>query len=69
MWTVYDHPADFPNAYVARKFMVGHKSEGATNEVIMSDSLNELRAVFEAQGLVCLMRDPRDDPVIIETWL
>lgn len=23
IWTVYDHPLDFPNEYVARRFTVG----------------------------------------------
>lgn len=65
LWTIYDHPRDFPNNYVARRFEL----EQPTSDVILSSDLESLRAELMARGLVCLTRNPADDPVILETWL
>lgn len=68
IWTVYDHPSDYPNAFVA------HLSEvDATGAVsgfaIFSENLDELRAALASQGLIKLTRSQEDDPKIIEVWL
>ena len=71
MWTVYDHPKDFPNCFVAREFRVapGGKTE-ITPNVIVSPSLEILRHMLLVDmHLTCLTRNEEDDPVIIETWL
>jgi hypothetical protein len=68
MWAVYDHPADFPDSYVARKWLTLPKVS-ATDEKIICSSLDDIRDEMEARGLVCLMRNPQDDPCIVETWL
>jgi hypothetical protein len=65
IWTVYDHPKDFPNRFVARLWI----GERATGNVIVEQNLNVLRDRLEGMGLVKLMRQPSDDPVILETWL
>lgn len=69
MWTVYDHPTDFPNNYVARKFMVTKGRAIATEEIILCPDLEALREQLEQLGLVPLKRDPHDDAKIVETWL
>ena len=64
IWTVYDRPADYPNEYVARKFL----NEKPTDEVITSTSLDEVREALEDMGFVCLGVGD-ENPVIIETWM
>jgi hypothetical protein len=69
MWTVYDHPKDFPNSYVARRFEVGSgHAPHATTDLVQGE-LSIIRRSFEQCGLVCLKRKPEDEPQIIETWL
>jgi hypothetical protein len=66
-WTIYDHPLDYPNQFVARRwdFLTGKPS----TEIIVADSLAELRTYFASIGLVTMLRQPEDDSVIIETWI
>jgi hypothetical protein len=64
LWTIYDHPSDHPSAWVARRFDL----DAPTDDVLVGD-VEVLRHYFQEQGLVCMMRDPSDDPVIVETWL
>lgn len=67
IWTVYDHPTDFPEAFVARLWI----GTDPTDQVLVSDDLDEVRAMVAAQmpGAVCLARADGDDPKILETWL
>ena len=68
MWTVYDHPTDYPDEFVARKFVVGCGTIDATPELLTADTLNELRAKLPI-GFICTRRMPDDDPKIVEVWL
>jgi hypothetical protein len=68
MWTVYDHPRDFPDGFVARKFFTLPQVE-ATSQVMTSASLEDLRTTLFGWGLSCLARNDGDDPCIVETWL
>jgi hypothetical protein len=65
LWTVYDHPLDFPDEYVARKFIDGK----VTQEYFTMDDLEKMRMVMESKALFCVTRHPTDDPCIVETWL
>lgn len=64
LWTVYDHPSDFPHSYVARRFEL----DQPTGDIIQGE-LQIIRKSFRICGLYCLKRHPADDPKIIETWL
>lgn len=66
IWTVYDHPTDYPDKYVARLF----EGDQATASIIIADSLETLRMIlcFE-MGLARLARFAGDDAKIVETWL
>jgi hypothetical protein len=70
MWTVYDHPTDFPHSYVARRFEVGGGKGGpvATTDIVQGE-LSIIRESFRHCGLTCLDRNEGDDPNIVETWL
>lgn len=68
MWTVYDHPADFPDTFVARKWLVGAKGPRPTPDGVTGE-LENIRAFLHDLGLVCLARSDEDDSTIVETWL
>lgn len=67
LWVVYDHPTDFPDSFAARLWL----TDRPTGEVLVADTLDDIRAAIAGlmPGAVCLMRQPDDDPVIVETWL
>lgn len=64
IWTVYDHPRDFPDVYVARLSIL----DKPTAKILKADNLADLRAQLPI-GLTCLPRSRGDDPVILECWL
>ena len=68
IWTVYDHPRDQPDVFVARRFEIGHEHAGPTGDVLTAPTLEELREKLPA-GLVCITRQDGDDPAIVESWL
>lgn len=68
IWTVYKHPKDYPNDYVARKHTIGAFGSHPSVEMFAADTLEEIRALIPL-GLVCLGRAPDDEAQIVETWL
>jgi hypothetical protein len=68
MWTIYDHPRDHPEVFVARRWEVRDEPT-PTSELMISGDLEYIREQMRARGLYCLERSPDDDPKIIETWL
>lgn len=68
MYTIYDHPADFPNNYIVRSWMVKAAKVESGEVIAMCDTLAEARACLP-QGSTRLPRDVNDDPVIVESWL
>ena len=69
MWTVYDHPSDYPDSYVARRFDVDADGPRPSDQVIAAPELAIIRKSLHAFGLVPLGREPGDDPKIVETWI
>jgi len=67
MWTVYDHPKDFPNSYVARRFEVDARGPRSTSDLMVSGDLELLRKTLEKRGLYKITRNPDDDACILET--
>jgi hypothetical protein len=68
MWTIYDHPRDMPEHWVARRWEVSGTGGVATPEVLTADTLEALRAQLPPD--LCRMpRQPGDDPTIVEVWL
>jgi len=67
IWTVYDHPSDFPDHYVARKWIAGRDDPTPTGEVITETDLDALRARLP-EGLFPMPPMDGDDSKIIETW-
>jgi len=69
MWTIYDHPADHPNHFIAREYRVERGRYVATKNVHTAERIETLRKMMLERGLICITRDKRDDPIIVETWL
>jgi hypothetical protein len=69
MWTVYERPSDYPENYVARLFEVDAVGSHATENIVIAPDLEFLRALMIGMGLVKMVRDPKDDPVIVEVWI
>jgi hypothetical protein len=72
MWTVYDHPEDFPHTFVARRWEVGSGTVVSlvmTDDMIIAPELEGIRKVLRLRGLVRLERHPNDDERIVETWI
>ena len=70
MWTVYDHPEDFPTLFVARRIDV--HSGGIvvmTADIITSTHLKYIRRDLREMGLVPIDRHEKDEPHIVEVWL
>jgi hypothetical protein len=68
LWTVYEHPRDYPTKYVARCTEIGDGQPWVHEEALVADTLDELRAQLPP-GLHRLPRDEADAPVIVEVWL
>ena len=67
MWTITAHPSDFIQGFVARMSLT-LPSPKATDCALYGESLQDVRSMLPP-GLVCIDRDPNDDPVIVEVWL
>jgi hypothetical protein len=65
IWVVYDHPLDWPDHYVARRW----DGELPTEDLVVTFDLELLREHLADKGLARLDRRRNDDPVILETWL
>ena len=64
LWTVYAHPRDYPNGFVARLW----NENQHTDTHVVAPTLSEVRALLPP-GLHRLPRSPSDDACIVETWL
>lgn len=69
--TVYEHPKDIPDSYVARAHILTHgvKAPYASPAIyIARDTLDEVRAAIPAD-MVKMCRQSTDDPVIVESYM
>ena len=69
--TVYEHPKDIPDSYVARAHILTHgvKAPYASPAIyIARDTLDAVRAAIPAD-MVKMCRQPTDDPVIVESYM
>jgi len=70
MWTVYDHPLDHPDCFIARLWEC-LPSPTPTTHTLKAPTLYELRRLLQQQNpsLVRLNRSVDDEPQIVEVWL
>ena len=65
---VYDHPSDYPDAYVARVWEAERNLP--TNALIKKDTLQEIREDIRSAGFIhCISRAAEDHPTIVESWI
>ena len=69
MAVIYNHPADVPGKYVVRIWEAA--SGKPTNIEMRKDSLQECRDRILEAGIfhAGVPAGPKDDPVIVETWI
>jgi len=65
IWVVYDHPKDYPDHYIARRWdgIIG------TDDILKDAKLEVIQQELELKGLVKLMPNEGDDPRILECWI
>jgi hypothetical protein len=68
IWVVYDHPLDYPNNIVARRWECAPGVK-ITDDVVLKDTLQSMRIEMMERGLNRIQRHDRDDPKIVEVWL
>lgn len=76
-YTIYEHPTDAPEWYVIRRrtlLMPPGKPKAEIildPQAILAPNLTAAREAVVAidPTLVCIERDPSDEPQIVETWL
>ena len=64
IWVIYKHPKDYPDNFVARKFIL----DKPTPEILIGSTLEEIRKLLPP-GSTRFDRYETDDPVIIEAWI
>ena len=67
-YTIYDHPIDYPDKFVIRKFDSGQP----TLTAYVANTLEEARTIVRhlmPDGGFCFPRDETDDVKIVETWM
>jgi hypothetical protein len=72
MFTIYDHPRDYPRHIVVRQFLIvrGQREPLVSFVGCLYSTLDEARRDCQRNGAsVCLDREPADDANIVETWL
>lgn len=69
IWTITKNPRDAPGMFVARRHVIEGGGSHPTTEAYTSDDIEPLRAMFRERGLALIPRDPKDDPVIVESWI
>jgi len=69
-WTVYERPRDYPDGYIARKWVIlrGAAEPFPTNEIVVGTTLDDVRAKLPPGLAGPLLRNDDDDPKIVETW-
>lgn len=66
-WTIYTNIAEYPNKFVAVKWLV-LPEPAPTTELLVADTLMELRGQL-CGAFVCTARHESDDPTIVEVWI
>jgi hypothetical protein len=67
-WVIYDHPRDYPDQFVMRRWAVSADLMLATDDMALADTLVEIRKKVPP-GLYRLERFADDDPCIVEVWM
>ena len=66
VWTIHEHPSDYPEHYVARPFSSRRGAPFA--QCMTAPTLDAIRDMLPV-GLTPMARAESDDPVIVESWV
>lgn len=71
IYTVYDHPLDFPGFFVIKRDIItlSGKSQRDDDFIILTTFRHNVTEIMRRFGLVRIDRHPADHPIILETWL
>jgi hypothetical protein len=70
LWTVYDHPKDYPDGFIARRFETGGgKPDAVATADVVTGDLATIRESMTMCGLHRMARAPSDQSKIVETWM
>ena len=61
---IYDHPADYPENFVARLW----DASKPTRLVALADTLKDIRKTIPP-NMTRIPRNEKDDPAIVEVWI
>jgi hypothetical protein len=67
MFTIYQSPLDYPGKFVVRRWESGRPPKPDAVPTAVCRMIHEARAKIPPM-LICTLRHPDDDPVIVETW-
>lgn len=67
MWTVYRHPEDYPESYVARRSLAQGEKLTPASDLVVAPTLEAVRELIP-RGLFCMPRFKGDNPQIVEVW-
>jgi hypothetical protein len=65
LWTIYQNLPDYPNKFVALKFITSTR----TDELIIRDSLEDIREILEKEGRRRIEPNYDEEPTVIEIWI
>lgn len=68
MWAIYDRPSDYPDGFIARRWIIGAGVATPTSDILLASDVDALRVIFRAEGRIVFV-DGRDDPCIVESWI
>lgn len=68
VFTVYDHPRDYPNHFVVRGWEIDNLEPRPRQECTLASTLDEARKAIP-KGFINIGRFEDDDSVILEVWI
>lgn len=68
LFVIYEHPKDFPDAFVVRRWVIGDGPAKATTDMQTAPTLASARDLVP-EGYEHIPRTPGQDPVIVEVWI
>lgn len=70
LFVVYDHPSDFPDNIVIRRWdIVDGVATADPERMAVVNTLDDARAILSAMNRMNLGRAPEDEAQILEVWV
>ena len=67
-WAVYERPLDYPDQFIARRWIIEDGEPKPTNDIFLAPTLSSLRSKLPG-GLLRIPRFKNDDKTIVEVWI